>query len=266
MKRIWLIIIGIGVIAPFLFMGFSPLPAGNDDFRTLENKAFKQGEKLVFSVKYGFVDAGEATMSIPATKTIAGRQVYQLSFAVNSLPSFEWFYKVRTRYESYMDVKGLFPWRFEQHIREGNFSNDFSAFFDQKRGIAKTSEGQYEMPRYTQDIISAFYFARTIDYSKMKKGDKVRLQNFYGKKVHNLDVLFHGRETVTSAAGKFDCVIVEPYVKEGGLFKNEGSILIWLTDDEAKMPVLVKTKIVIGSIDAELKSYENVAGKLTSKK
>ncbi|MFN3694688.1 MAG: DUF3108 domain-containing protein [Ignavibacterium sp.] len=237
-----------------------------DEFRKLPNKAFKEGEKLTFDVKYGFVTAGIATMQIPKIKRISGRNAYHVTFEVNSVPSFDIFYKVRDRYETYIDVEGLFPWRFEQHIREGKYSRDFSAFFDQRKGKAKTTEGEYDIPKYVHDIVSAFYFARTLDYSGMKKGDKIHLQNFYKDKVYDLDVVYHGKETIEVAAGKFDCIIVEPLVQEGGLFKSEGNIVIWLTDDDIKMPVRVKTKVVVGAIDADLTSYEGLAGPLTSKR
>jgi hypothetical protein len=237
-----------------------------DEFRKLPNNAFREGEKLTFDVKYGFVTAGIATMHIPKIKRISGRNAYHVTFEVNSVTSFDIFYKVRDRYETYIDVEGLFPWRFEQHIREGNYSRDFSAFFDQRKGKAKTSEGEYDIPKYVHDIVSAFYFARTLDYSGMKKGDKIHLQNFYKDKVYDLDVVYHGKETIEVAAGKFDCIIVEPLVQEGGLFKSEGNIVIWLTDDNIKMPVRVKTKVVVGAIDADLTSFEGLAGPLKSKR
>ena len=100
----------------------------------------------------------------------------------------------------------------------------------------------------------------------MKEGDKVHLENFYKDKVYPLDVVFLGKERVSVSAGTFDCIILEPKVREGGLFKSEGSIIVWLTDDELKVPVKVKTKVLIGSIDAELTGYEGLAGELTSKK
>jgi len=241
------------------------ISAGNNEFRRLDNDAFKVGEKLTFDVKYGFVTAGVATMEIPRLKKISGRQAYHITFNVNSVPSFDWFYKVRDRYETYLDKEGLFPWRFEQHIREGGYSRDFSAFFDHNKGMAKTSEGQYEIPKYVNDIVSAFYLARTFDYTKMKKGDRVKLHNFYKDKVYPLDVVYHGKEKISVPAGTFNCFIVEPLVQEGGLFKTEGNILVYLTDDALKIPVKVKTKVIIGSIDAELTNYEGLAGKLTSK-
>lgn len=255
-----------------LFLGLAGLNAqsaknpGAPEFRKLENKAFKEGEKLTFEVKYGFVKAGIATMEVPRVKKMSGRDVYQITFQVASLPSFDWFYKVRDRYETYMDMEGLFPWRFEQHIREGGYSRDFSAFFDQRRGKARTSSGEYNVPKNVNDIVSAFYLARTFDYSKMKKGDRVHLENFFNDKVFPLDVVFHGRERINVSAGTFDCIIIEPLVVEGGLFKSEGNILIWLSDDLLKVPVRVKTKVVVGSIDAELINTEGLAGKMTSKK
>jgi len=237
----------------------------NGEFRVLENKAFKEGEKLTFDVNYGFVTAGIAVMEVPQIKKISGRNAYHVTFEVNSVPSFDMFYKVRDRYETYIDVEGLFPWRFEQHIREGGYARDFSAFFDQRKGKAKTTEGEYEIPLYVNDIVSAFYYARTLDYSNMKVNDLIHLQNFYKDKVYNLDVKFLGKEVVEVPAGKFECIIVEPLVKEGGLFKHEGNIIVWLTNDELKIPVKVRTKVVIGYVEAKLTNYEGLAGELRAK-
>ena len=245
-------------------LGFMPSPAG-DDFRKVENKAFSAGEKLTFDVKYGFVTAGVATMSIPQMKKISGRDVFHITFEVSSVPSFDWIFKVRDRYETYVDASGLFPWRFEQHVREGKYSRDFSAFFDHRKLKAKTSEGEYTIPRYVNDIMSAFYYARTFDYSKMKIGEKVKLYNFYKDKVYDLDVRYLGKERIKVAAGTFDCIMIEPLVTEGGLFKSEGNIIIWLSNDDLKIPVKVKTKVVIGSIDADLNAYEGLNGQLSSK-
>ena len=105
-----------------------------DEFRKIENNAFLAGEKLTFDVKYGFVTAGVAEMEIPRETRISGRDAYHVTFKVNTVPSFDVLFKVRDRYETYIDKEGLFPWRFEQHIREGGYSRDFSAFFDQRRG------------------------------------------------------------------------------------------------------------------------------------
>ena len=252
------------IIMTLLLTGITFSPP--DDFRKVENKAFKVGEKLTFDVKYGFVTAGIATFYIPRIKRISGRDAYHVTFEVNTVPGFDWIFKVRDRYETYLDVEGLFPWRFEQHVREGSYSRDFSAFFDQRKGKAKTSEGEYDIPKYVNDIVSALFYARTLDYSTLKIDDRIHLKNFYKDKIYDLDIKYHGKETVDVSAGTFDCIVVEPLVQEGGLFKSEGSILVWMTDDALRIPVKVKTKVIIGAIDGVLTAYEGLAGKPTSKR
>src|SRR3989337_891398 len=207
------------VLTTFFFSGmiFSP----PEEFRKVENKAFKVGEKLTFDVKYGFVTAGIATFNIPKIKRISGRNAYHVTFEVNTVPSFDWIYKVRDRYETYLDVEGLFPWRFEQHIREGSFSRDFSAFFDQRKGKAKTSSGEYDVPVYVNDILSAFYIARTFDYSNMKINDMILLHNFYKDKVYDLNVRYLGKERISVTAGATSCINFVSPVHGGGGVSNE---------------------------------------------
>lgn len=254
------------IVLILLFVFSGSIYSQKSEFRKIENKAFKLGEKLIFEVNYGFITAGYAEYSIPKIVKIAGRDVYNVKFNVSSVSTFDPFYKVRDHYETFIDVEGIFPWRFEQHIREGGYSRDFSAFFDQRKSKAKTSEGSYEIPKYVHDIVSALYLARTFDYSKMKAGDKVYLENFYKDKTYPLAILYKGKETVSVSAGKFDCIILEPLVQEGGLFKSEGTIVVWLTDDALKIPVKVKTKVLVGSIDAELSGYSGLAGELKAKR
>jgi len=228
--------------------------------RKIPNEAFGVGERLVFDVNYGFITAGEAVMSIPSHDSISGRNCYRVEFTVSSLPSFSWVYKVEDRYLTFIDVEAIAPWKFEQHIREGSYKRDFIAEFDQVHLVARTSEGSYRIPQYVHDIMSAFYYARTLDFSGMKVGDIITLYNFYKNTTNELGVKFLGRQELEVEAGTFNTVVVEPLVKEGGLFKSEGRIVIWLTDDERKIPVRVNAKVVIGSIDTELREYSGVRG------
>lgn len=227
--------------------------------------AFIVGEKLLFNVNYGIITAGYAEMSIPQYETVLGSTTYKVQFTVRSTPTFDFFFEVRDRYETYLDSAGIFPWRFEQHIKEGKFVKDYSAIFDQKNLVARTGDGDFAITPHVHDIMSAFYYARTIDYSKFKIGQRVPLQNFYKGKVNPLEIKYLGKQKISVKAGTFNCIIVEPLVKEGGLFKSEGRILIWLSDDERKIPVKVNTKVIIGSIDAELKEYSGLNGPLKAK-
>jgi hypothetical protein len=229
-------------------------------YRKIANTAFAVGERLVFDVNYGYITAGEAVMSIPSYESIDGRPCYRIQFNVNSLPGFSWVFRVEDRYLTFLDTESIAPLKFEQHVREGTYSRDFVAQFDQVHHVARTTEGKYPIPEYVHDIMSSFYYFRTIDFSTAIEGDRFTLFNFYKDKSYELEVRFLGRRELEVRAGTFNTIVVEPLVKEGGLFKSEGRIVVWLTDDELKIPVRVNTKVVIGSIDTELREYSGLAG------
>lgn len=236
------------------------------ELRTVPQSAFGVGERLVFDVNYGFVTAGEAVLAITGSEKIGNRKCYRVEVNITSVPSFSLFYKVEDRYLTFIDMESLAPWRFEQHIREGSYRRDFVAEFDQHKGTATTTDGgSFETPQYVHDIMSAFYYVRALDLRGRQKGDQIVLQNFYKDKTYELVVKFLGRQELEVAAGTFKTVVVEPLVREGGLFKSEGRIVVWLTDDDRKLPVRVNTKVVIGSIDTELREYSGIAGPLPAR-
>jgi hypothetical protein len=241
-----------------------------NSLRVIHNDAFTYGERLSFEISYGFLTAAEAFMNIsPSPVQFFGRDAYEINFDVNSRSSFDLIYKVRDNYKSYIDTKGIFPWKFEQHIREKDYSRDFEITFDQLNHIVKTKLGseqkQYDnIPEYVHDIISSFYYARTLDYRNLKEGDIQTVQYFYKDGIYPLDIRFKGREKVDVDAGEFRTIIVEPGLKEG-FTSTTSDITIWLTDDDRKIPVKVKMKIIIGALVAELTKYEGLNGPLGSK-
>ncbi len=264
---------GAGLAALLLF-GMVGLTASTSNktgtheaaLRTVSNDAFSYGEKLTFAVKYKFITAGYAVMSVdPKATTVSNRPCYDIKFTMRTTNSFDKIFKVRDTYRTWVDVDGIFPWKFQQQVREGDYKKDFSANIDQKEKLARTTKGTFDTPEYVQDVLSAFYYTRAYDIGSMKAGQSFTLKNFYDKKTHELKVKVLGKETISVKAGKFRCIKVEPMVKEGGLFKSEGTITIWLTDDDRKMPVKVSTKVAIGSIDSELISYEGVKGAVAAK-
>jgi hypothetical protein len=242
------------------------LIAGTHSDRTIPNTAFDVGERLVFDINYGFVTAGQAVMVIPGYKYVNGHKAYEINTYAVSSPTFDNVFKVRDKYSTFVDVDGIYPHRFEQHVHEGHFNKDYEAFFDQDELTAETGDGtKYKIPKYVHDILSAFYYVRTLDLTQYHKGQKVSLQNFYDGNTHPLDINILGRQQIEVEAGTFDCIVVEPMVVDGGLFKNEGSIRVWLTNDANKIPVKVETKVVVGAIDILLTKYSGLKNPVTSK-
>jgi hypothetical protein len=253
--------VGLVVLVASALLASTP-----DEFRYVPNEAFGFGERLEYRVGYKFITAGRAYFQIaPQPIYREGRASYDIWFEVRSLESLDWLYRVRDRYRTVLDVAGIFPWEFEQHIREGNFRRDFSARFDQRNHKAITTEGTFDIPPYVHDIVSAFYYVRTLNLRSYSNGSIIQLQNFFDRQTYDLGVRILGRQTVEVEAGTFRCIVIEPLIKEGGLFKSEGRILIWLSDDDRKIPVKVSTKIPIGTIDAELTGYSGLRGPLSAR-
>ncbi|MFC2130651.1 DUF3108 domain-containing protein [Bacteroidota bacterium] len=249
-----------------------PIEKNNEelDFRYIPNEAYGFGEKLEYKVGYKFITAGTGFFHIrPKPLTMKGRTCYDVRFQVRSLSSLEWLYKVRDTYRTVVDVHGIFPWHFEQHIREGNYKRDFKASFDQVNNYATTEykgkKKKYKVAPYIHDIVSAFFYVRTLDLGSMPKDTIFYLKNFFKDTTYSLGVKVLGKQIVEVEAGKFRCVLVEPLVVEGGLFKSEGHIYIWLTDDDRKIPVKVGTKILIGFVGAELTKYSGIRGSIDAK-
>ncbi len=241
-------------------------------FRTSSNNAFTYGERLSFEVSYGFITAAEAFMTVaPSPFMYNGRETYQVGLDVNSRSSFDAIYKVRDSYKSFIDAQGIFPWRFEQHIRESNFQRDFEATFIQESSKVYTKVNYVEdrnyrtTLQYVQDLISAFYYARTLDWKGKNTGDIVKVDYFYDDNFFPLEIRFEGREDVDVQAGSFRTFILRPMLKEGFTSKTS-DIYVYLTDDDRKIPVKVKLKIVIGALVAELTQYQGINGNIDAKK
>jgi hypothetical protein len=224
--------------------------------RVVPNKAFQIGEELTFIIRYGPVVAGYSTMSIPKITKIKGNEVFNIVTEASSSGFFSAFYKVRDRVVSYMDRDGLFTWRFEKRLREGKYRSDRFVDYDQINGWAVTSKkDSMRIPPCVQDILTSFFYIRT---QKLEVGKSLFIDNHSDNKLYPLEVIVHKKEKISVKAGEFDCFVVEPILRASGLFKSKGRLLIWLTDDTRKIPVQMKSKIVIGYITAELKEMKGI--------
>jgi len=216
---------------------------------------FGPGEKLVFSIQYGLISAGEATIGIdPAIKIRQDRPVYHIVSQASSNAAFSAFFRVRDRVESYMDTLELHSVRFEKHLREGDYKKDLWIAFDQERHKALV-DGQREcdVEPHVQDILSSLYYVRTL---KLQPGTAVYVPNHDNGKNYSLEVQVQGRERVTVDAGTFDCLVLEPVLLSEAVFKQNGRVKVWVTDDELHLPVLLKSKVFVGAIAGVLTHFE----------
>jgi hypothetical protein len=216
----------------------------------MPNLPFAPGEELNFAVKYGMVRAGDAKLAVVPGKT-AGN--YRLLSTAKSSRFFDTFFPVDDRIISEWSPALGAPVEFEKRSREGKYKRDEKLQFDQEHGLALYPNGKREkMPPMSQDVLSAFYVMRA---HKLVPGSSFEIPNHADGKNYQLVVKVHRRETVDVEAGHFSCLVVEPMLQTAGIFKQEGQLLIWVTDDARHMPVQMKGKVAVGSIVAVLESF-----------
>ncbi len=222
--------------------------------RRINQNSFKPGERLTFSIGWEFINAGTAVLSVEDMITFSGRPCYKFSAVTASNAFFSTMYKVRDTLVSIADAEGLYPVRYTKAANEGDYKRHFSVDFDhvnRKASISDADSGQsvISIPLFVQDIISCFYYMRT---QEVKAGQKYVIPVFDNGKFKDITIEAVRKENVEVEAGSFNCIVVKTPI---GPFKNKSDLFIWLTDDHRKIPVLMKSKIVIGSVRAELEKY-----------
>lgn len=222
-------------------------------WRSIDVQPFMLGEKLVFKVGWGPLEAGFAIITADPDPS-SGVTLISARGATNGF--FSGFYKVRDRISTTIDTKGIYPFFFEQHIHEGRYKAQRWEFFDQARNLVfshKKSADSTTIKPFTQNFLSLIYFLRT---RKMSPGDSVSIDCFVDTKCYSVVIYCIKKETITVDAGEFNCLLLKPVlVGKGRVFSKKDQIMLWVTDDSCKMPVKVESKIAWGSLFAKLVWY-----------
>jgi hypothetical protein len=208
------------------------------------------GEYFQFSIEWNGLNGGSSLMQVQNLRSVDGRRAYRIITKTESNSFVSRFYKVRDRAESYIDAESLYTLRFVKHLREGGYKQDTDVRFDQVHRKAVYASGPAEdVPARVHDVLSAFYYVRTLP---LAVGSTITIPTHDNRKSYEMEVRVHKKERIEVPAGKFDCILVEPVLKSEGVFKSKGSIYVWVTDDDRRIPVLVKSKVPVGSISVSL--------------
>ncbi len=236
----------------------------------LENRsepAFQVGEELNYKLKYGFITAAEAKLKINYTDLkFDDRPVFHLVAEGRTSGTFDIFHKVRNRYDSYIDRKELTPYLYTEKIHESKYRrNDKARFYQSEKKIV-SNKGTFRGEIQTFDIISAYYFARSLDMTKIAKGDKLSMTYFLGDGLSQLEIEYIGKEVVKTALGKFNCLKFSPSIQPGRIFRKDSKLYLWITDDGNRIPVKAHVEVLVGSITMELVEAKGLKFPLTAKK
>ena len=220
--------------------------------RPLINWSFGAGESLTYSIGWEKITAGYGTMTVGEPVDSFGRLCFPIVSTVKSTPFVSTFFKVDDRVETIMDVRELFPLYFEKRLQEGSYRSFRRIQFDPVSGLGYTPSDTFPVPPYVLDDLSLLYHVRSME---LVPGKDILLDIYSGKKLYQLTVKIIKKERIKVDAGVFNTIVVEPLLQAAGLFKSEGKVTVWLTDDRLHLPVLMKSKVVVGSIVAELQDF-----------
>lgn len=238
-----------------------------NDFCNTENKCIQAGEKLTFKVYYNlsalWVGAGEASFSTKQ-ETLNGHPVFHIIGLGNTYTSYDWIFKVRDKYETYIDVNTLLPFKFVRNVNEGDYKFTNNVVFNQQQRKAYSNQKNFDIPDCTQDVLSAIYYARNIDYNKYKPGAKIPFAMFLDDKVYNLYIRYVGKETIKTKYGTFKAIKITPLLIQGTIFKGGEDMVIWVSDDNNHIPLRVHSPILVGSVKVDMMGYDNLKYPLSS--
>ncbi|HRO74692.1 MAG TPA: DUF3108 domain-containing protein [Crocinitomicaceae bacterium] len=229
-----------------------------------KNRTFQVGEVLRYRVTYGVVDAGEAVLEVKSTnKKPQGRELVHVVATGRTLGGFNAVYKVNDVYQSYIDKKGAFPWEFDRDVYEGGHTIKQNYIFNQHKQQVQTEKGNVNAPLGIQDMISAFYYARTLDFKNLKVGQIIEYKCFMDGEIWNLKIKYVGKDDISIRKGKFKCLKFVPVVQKGRYFKSEDDVNFWVTDDDNKIPIYVKAKIPVGTVKLHLVEWEGLTNPIS---
>lgn len=114
-----------------------------------------------------------------------------------------------------------------------------------------------EIPDLTQDMVSGIYYLRL---QQLAVGKRFEVQVSDSGLVYKVPIVVTAREQQKTPLGKSWCWRIEPEVfGMGRLIEQKGKMVIWITDDDRRIPVRSQVNSEYGKIDIKLKSYSKGA-------
>ncbi|MEO6732520.1 MAG: DUF3108 domain-containing protein [Ferruginibacter sp.] len=238
-----------------------------DTFCGAKNSAFKDGESITMKVFYNslgmYIGAGEAIFT-STVERFNGKPVYHCVGEGKTYSFFDNFFKVRDRYETYIDTSTMLPLKFIRNVDEGGYKIYNNVTFNHGAGTAVSTHGVFKTPNCIQDVISSIYYARNINFDRYKPGDKIPFDMFLDDEIYHLFIRYIGKENVKTRYGKFRAIKFKPLLIKGTIFEGGEKMTVWVSDDPNHIILRVESPIAVGSIKVDMYGYKNLRYPLTS--
>jgi hypothetical protein len=211
---------------------------------------FSVGERLDYDVKFGVLKVGSGRMEVMGVENVRGREAWHTSFTVRGGT---FFYKVNDKLESWIDTETFSSLRHLQDLQEGKRDRERRFEIYPDRLVYTENEGE-EKPtaRDPLDDASFLYFIRTMPLSV---GQTYDFPRYFRPDRNPVRVRVLRKEAVKVPAGRFDAIVIQPIIKSKGIFSENGRAEIWLSDDDKRIMVQLKSSLSFGTLNLYLKSY-----------
>lgn len=228
-----------------------------------QEKHFDVGERVEYRIHYGIINAAEARVDIAKNLSkINGRPCYRINVFGRTTGAFDVFTKVRDTWRSFVDTTSMEPHQFYRNIRENNYRKEETTYFDRRTNKAKTQTRDttriFNVPSNVHDIISGYYYLRTVNFNDRKEGDIIEVPVFLSDETIRMRVKYAGRDVVKTKYGRIKVFKLHPLMPNNKLFKGENSIRIWVSDDENKVPIKIEVDLFIGALAMDIKHYNGL--------
>jgi hypothetical protein len=222
-------------------------------------RPFKAGEKLIYTVKFGPIVGGTASIYIKQVN-YKNSPVYHSVAQGQTVGLAEKLYNVKDVFESYFDINTGLPIKLIRDVKEGNYKKREEAYFNRKNNTAYSlrKDTTIAVPPEIMDMVSLIYFIRSIDYSRLKKGDIIKTITYFDDEIFPFEIRYKGKEEVRTKYGRIKCLRFDPVVEPGRMFESEDDMQIWMSDDKNVIPIKVKFDLLVGSLHMELEQFANL--------
>jgi hypothetical protein len=193
-----------------------------------------------------------------------GKMAYHCIGDGKSYPFFDNFFKVRDRYETYIDTSTMLPLKFIRNVNEGGYKIYNNVTFNQATNTAITTNGVFKTPGNVQDVVSAIYYARNINFNNYKINDKIPFDMFLDDQVYHLYIRYLGKDKVKTRYGKFNAIKFKPLLIKGTVFEGGEKMTAWVSDDPNHLLLRIESPISVGNVKIDMYGYHNLRYPLTS--
>lgn len=211
---------------------------------------FAVGEELEYTAQFEFIPAGKAFLRVLTVDTINGYPTFHVQFLAKTGAIADRLYKIRDRVDIWIDQKDLFTHKQVKRIREGNYRKELEMVINYQDSTAIVNGDAIRVNHPLRDPYSLFYYLRT---TPLKAGQSFHYTTFENNKTTEFQLKVTEKEIITSPAGTFPSLAVRPFRKGKALFKNQGDVQIWFSDDKLRLPVQIQIKLKYGSLLLRLK-------------